>query len=130
MGTQRSLNNCQRVHSTNCCVTKSANTDGKGADPQTQSLVPIPNDNEEYLFISSPEDGIFTETLSGQPSNNDEEDMVFSKDGEKIFSNPIDDIFFSPLDPLIASTGDDNTLPHSTKGQGSNEEIGLFSLGR
>ena len=111
-------------------MTKLQNTDGKGDDPRTQVLLPTPNDDEEEnLFVSSIDDGIFTATLL-QPSGNDgEEYFSLSEDHDEIFSDPPDALTFSPFDTLIAST-EDNTLLYSATGQNSNEEVEFFSPGR
>ena len=111
-------------------MTKIENTDGKGADSRTQSLLPTPNDDkEENLFVSAIDDEIFTATLLQPSENDDKEYFSLSEDHDEIFSDSPDAFTFSPFEPLIASTGD-VTLSYSTTREDLNEEAGLFSPGR
>ena len=126
---QRTRNNCQRPQSTNCCVTKLVNTDGKGGS-QTQSFFPIiNNEKEENLFGSSIQEGAFTEAQLQSSGNNDEEYFGLSEDHDETLSNPTEAFTFSSFEPLIASTGD-GALSYSTNGDDLNEEASLFSPGR
>lgn len=125
---QRTRNNCQRPLSTNCCVTKLQNTDEKDPGSQTQVLLPTFNeDKEENLFLSSINDGIFTEAQLQSSGINDEEYFGLLEDhGETFSNNPTETFTFSSFEPLIASTGNDDILSYSTNGQDLNEEAGFF----
>lgn len=125
---KRSRNNCQRVQSTNCCVTKLVDTNEKSVGPQTHSFLTTPDNSEEFLFVSSIDDENFPETLPLPHSINNEEYLSLFENHEDIFSNPVDAFTLSPLDTLVASTGD-NTPSFLPNEQDWNEEAGFFSTG-
>lgn len=102
------------------------NTDEKVPDSQTQTLVPIPGDNEDYSLFPSIDGGNFAETLSLAPGNDDEKYFPLSESAEEVSWNPIDVSIFNTPDTLIASTGDDSLI-YSPNGQDLSEE-GEFSL--
>lgn len=118
------------MDSTTCCATKVVITDETGLDLQTQTLLPIPGDDEDGPLFPLIDGGNSMETLSLAPGNEDDEERYFgqSEGAEEVLSNPTDvSIFSTPDPPLIASKGGDESLENSPNGLDLNE-AGGFSL--